>query len=191
MFYYTLGRERPPQSKDRSEERVSQSGTQFEELLQENKDRIFNLLFRLTGDHHTAEDLFQETFLRAYRGLGRYEGMSKPSTWIYSIALNVYRDHYRRSRKGRKEIGMENAGLLSSDDPAGNPEDVLLKKEEKQELQRLILSLKPALRVPVVLFYVDELGVREIVEATGRSESSIKTALHRARKLLKTKLGRE
>ena len=163
----------------------------YDEFLKENKDRIFNLLFRLTGDHHTAEDLFQETFLRAYRGLGRYEGKSKLSTWIYSVALNVYRDHYRKSRKSRHDIRIEDTGLFFSAGPGSSPEEAFLMKEERAELQELLVSLRPALRVPVVLFYIEGLAVEEIAAVTGRSEPSIKTALHRARKLLKEKLGRE
>jgi RNA polymerase sigma-70 factor (ECF subfamily) len=189
MVYYTLGRVYPPQSTELSEARVSH--ILYDELLKENKDRIFNILFRLTGDHHTAEDLFQETFLRAYRGISRYEGKSKPSTWIYSIALNVYRDHYRRNRKSRQDIRIEDAGLFFTAEPGSSPEEAFLMKEERRELQALLVSLRPAMRVPVVLFYIEGLAVEEIAAVTGRSEPSIKTALHRARKLLKAKLGRE
>jgi len=170
---------------------VAKSFESYDKLLKENKDRIFNLLFRLTGDHHTAEDLFQETFLRAYKGLGRYEGKSKPSTWIYSIALNIYRDHYRRSRKSRHDIRIEDAELFPSADSGGSPEEAFLMKEEREELQALLVSLRPALRVPVVLFYIEGLAVEEIAMVTERSEPSIKTALHRARTLLKAKLGGE
>ena len=191
MFYYTLGRVFPPQSKNQSEERVAKPFEDYDELLKENKDRVFNLLFRLTGDHHTAEDLFQETFLRAYRGLGLYEGKSKPSTWIYSVALNVYRDHYRRSRKSGYDIRIEDVDFFPPAGPGSSPEEAFLMKEERAELQELLVSLRPALRVPFVLFYIEELTVGDIAAVTGRSEPSIKTALHRARTLLKAKLGGE
>jgi RNA polymerase sigma-70 factor (ECF subfamily) len=170
---------------------VCQTFENFNDLLNENKDRIFNLLFRLTGDYHTAEDLFQETFLRAYRGFDHYEGRSALSTWLHAIAVNVFRDHTRRSRKDRYEKMVADTEGFLSEDQTGDPEATLLMKERQEDLQRLLVSLKPALRVPVVLFYIDGLSIREIAAVTGKSESSIKVSLHRARKLLKTELGRE
>lgn len=170
---------------------MGQTFESFNDLLNENKDRIFNLLFRLSGDYHTAEDLFQETFLRAYRGFDRYEGRSALSTWLHAIAVNVFKDHTRRSRKDRYEKMVADTEGFLSGDQTGDPEAALLMKERQEHLQRLLVSLKPALRVPVVLFYIDGLSIREIAAVTGKSESSIKVSLHRARKLLKTELGRE
>jgi RNA polymerase sigma-70 factor (ECF subfamily) len=170
---------------------VGQTFESFNDLFNGNKDRIFNLLFRLTGDYHTAEDLFQETFLRAYRGFDRFDGRSAMSTWLHAIAVNVFRDHTRRSRKDRYEkIGADSEGFLSGGQ-RDDPEEALLKKEEHEDLQRLLVSLKPALRVPVVLFYIDGLSIRDISSITGKSEPSIKVALHRARNLLRSELGRE
>jgi len=59
---------------------------------------VFNLLFRITGDFHLAEDLFQEVFLRVYKNLSTFRGKSRLSTWIYSIAINVYREYYRKKK---------------------------------------------------------------------------------------------
>ncbi|UCB44602.1 MAG: RNA polymerase sigma factor [Spirochaetota bacterium] len=170
---------------------MGQSYKPFDEILNNNKDRIFNLLFRLTGNYHLTEDLFQEAFLKVYRGLDRYEGRAKSSTWVYSIALNVYRDYWRRGLKARFNTGIVDVSSLSDKDPADDPEAVFIRNEEKAELQRIIVSLKPALRVPVVLFYIEGMAVGEIAIVTGRSESSIKVALYRARKILKKGLGRE
>jgi RNA polymerase sigma-70 factor (ECF subfamily) len=170
---------------------VDQDEHVFNDLLKENKDRIFNLLFRLTGDYHTAEDLFQETFLRAYRGLGRYEGRSGLFTWLYAIALNVYRDHARKRKKSYQEAGAFDAGDLPAPEHGADPEAVLLRKEEKVMLQEQLVALKPGLRVPVVMFYIEGMAVGRIAEITGRSEASIKTALHRARKQLRAALRSE
>ena len=161
----------------------------FDDLLKENKDRIFNLLFRLTGDYHTAEDLFQETFLRAYRGLDRYEGRSATFTWLYSIALNVYKDHARKRKKTYFAAGAIDPGDFPAPESGADPEAALLRKEENAMLQEQLVALKPGLRVPVVLFYIEGMAVGRIAESTGKSEASIKTALHRARKKLQTALG--
>ena len=170
---------------------MSQSYKPFNEILNNNKDRIFNLLFRLTGNYHLAEDLFQEVFLKVYRGLDHYEGRAKLSTWVYSIALNVCMDYWRRGLKAGFNTGITDVSSLSNKDPADDPEEVFIRNEEKAELQRIIVSLKPALRIPVVLFYIEGMAVGEIAMVTGRSESSIKVALYRARKILKKGIGRE
>jgi len=161
----------------------------FDDLLKENKDRIFNLLFRLTGDYHTAEDLFQETFLRAYRGLDRYEGRSGLFTWLYSIALNVYKDHERKRKRTHQDAGIFDPGDFPAPESGADPEAALLRKEENAMLQEQLVALKPGLRVPVVLFYIEGMAVGRIADITGRSEASIKTALHRARKQLRAVLG--
>lgn len=160
----------------------------FDDLLKENKDRIFNLLFRLTGDYHTAEDLFQETFLRAYRGLGRYEGRSATFTWVYSIALNVFKDHARKRKRSYQDAGAFDPGDFPAPESAFDPEAALLRKEENAMLQEQLVALKPGLRVPVVLFYIEGMAVGRIAEITGRSGASIKTALHRARNRLRAAL---
>jgi RNA polymerase sigma-70 factor (ECF subfamily) len=188
--YLTGGRFLSSPSILRAEECVDQDEHGFDDLLKENKDRIFNLLFRLTGNYHTAEDLFQETFLRAFRGLDRYEGRSRPFTWLYAIALNVYKDHVRKRASSRHESALDPTDCPDTEG-VFDPEAALLRKEENAVLQKQLSALKPGLRVPVVLFYIEGMSVGGIAEITGRSEASIKTALHRARKQLRAAIGRE
>jgi RNA polymerase sigma factor (sigma-70 family) len=170
---------------------VEQKTNVFDAVLQENRDTVFNLLFRLTGDRHVSEDLFQETFLRVYRGLQSFRGEAKFSTWVYTIALNVFRDYVRKNRTTRSthsSVETENPGMLVD---RLTPEDQYIAHEEKSRVQGHVRALKPVLRVPVVLYYIEGHSIARICELTGRSQSDIKVSLHRARKILKASMGIE
>ena len=166
---------------------VEQKPATFNAVLQENKDTIFNLLFRLTGDRHISEDLFQEVFLRVYRGLPHFKGNAKVSTWVYKIALNVFRDYVRKKRAG-PSVEAENPGILVD---RLTPEEQYIAREEKSRVQEHMRALKPKLRVPVFLYYNEGLSIARISELTGRSQSDIKVSLHRARKILRARMGIE
>ena len=160
----------------------------FDDVLDENRDRIFNLLFRLTGDFHTSEDLFQETFFKVYRGLHSFNGKSGMSTWVYTIAFNVFRDHVRKKNWSLlSSVGEQNRERVAEGDDNFSPENDLLRKEERTHLQQILNELKATLRVPTVLFYIDGLSIRDIVQITGRTQTDIRVSLHRARKILKKK----
>jgi RNA polymerase sigma-70 factor (ECF subfamily) len=166
---------------------VEQKSATFDAVLQENKDTVFNLLFRLTGDRHISEDLFQEVFFRVYRGLPNFRGDAKMSTWVYKIALNVFRD-YARKKGARPGVEAENPGILVD---RLTPEEQYITHEEKSRVQEHIRALKPKLRVPVFLYYREGLSIARISELTGRSQSDIKVSLHRARKILRARMGIE
>ena len=160
----------------------------FDDVLNENRDRVFNLLFRLTGDYHTSEDLFQETFLKVYRGLDNFDSKSRVSTWVYTIALNVFRDHVRKRRWGLLPSGRTRENVHDPDgDETFSPEDNLMRKEERTLLQKTLTGLRTTLRVPTVLYYIDGLSIRDIMEVTSRTQTDIRVSLHRARKIIKTK----
>ena len=152
---------------------------------------IFNLLFRLTGDYHTSEDLFQETFLKVYNGLEGFSQKSKPSTWIYTIALNVFKDSTRRKRwQLTKRNPSENEEKKEQKDPV-DPETQFIMGEEKRAIQKKITRLKETLRIPLVLHYLEGLSINQIAKAIDKTPDSIKVSLHRARKKLKNELGGE
>ena len=170
------------------EGRVEHSDYQFNVIVNENKDTVFNLLFRLTGDYHTSEDLFQETFIRVYKNLAHFKGGSKLSTWIYKIALNVFNDYFR---KKRWKLLKKNDGKNNGDPEIENPETPEIQyifKEEKTSLQQKIRTLNKTLRVPLVLHYIEGLPINQIADLTGKTEGAIKVSLHRARTLLRKEL---
>jgi len=169
---------------------LESSHIDFDSLLNHHKDMIYNLLFRLTGNHNTSEDLFQETFIKVYRGLKSFKGESQISTWIYSIAVNVFRDHKRKNSRNLLESSIAD---ISEKLPAGthapNPETQVLVEEEKNRIQGHINSLKESMKIPLVLHYIEGLPIKKIAEITGRTPGSIKISLYRARNILKSKWG--
>jgi RNA polymerase sigma-70 factor (ECF subfamily) len=161
----------------------------FDEIVKKNRHLVFNLLFRLTGDYHLSEDLFQETFLKVYRNLDEFSEKSKLTTWLYSIALNVYKDHAKKKKwiLLRNGAHREQDGALSTN--LMSPEDAMIRKEEIAHVQKQINSLKGNIKIPVILYYVEGLPVKEIAEITGRTLSDIKVSLYRARKILRKRWG--
>jgi RNA polymerase sigma-70 factor (ECF subfamily) len=164
---------------------VDNRDSSFDEIVKKYKDLIFNLLYRLTGDFHLSEDLFQETFLRAFRGLSEFSGRAKVSSWLYSIALNVFRDHVKKRRWRLLKAEEASANRTDRIGHMETPENQLIQAEEQMAVQRQLNELKPGLRIPVVLFYIEGFRIRDIAEITGRSESDIKVSLHRARAILR------
>jgi RNA polymerase sigma-70 factor (ECF subfamily) len=159
----------------------------FDAVLKTHGDSVFNILFRLTGDYHLSEDLFQETFIKVFKGLRGYEGRAKISTWLYSIALNTLRDHKRRKAVPAHSLPDDD----NLQERAPSPDETLIRAEERNALQRELRKLKESVRIPLVLFYIEGMTVQEIAGITERTQSDIKVSLHRGREILKKRLWRE
>jgi len=169
---------------------VESSYIDFDSLLNQHKDMIYNLLFRLTGNHNTSEDLFQETFIKAYKGLKSFRGESQLSTWLYSIAVNVFRDHKRKNSHDLLENSIADKSENSRTDTRSlNPDTHILAVEDRNRIQKYIDSLKKSMKIPLILHYIEGLSIQKIAEITGRTPGSIKISLYRARNILKTKWG--
>jgi RNA polymerase sigma-70 factor (ECF subfamily) len=160
---------------------------EFDAVLKTHGDSVFNALFRLTGDFHLSEDLFQETFIKVFKGLSGFDGRAKISTWLYSIALNTLRDHKRR--KVVPTHGLPDDDRLRARVPS--PDESLIRAEEMNALQRELRMLKESVRIPLVLFYIEGMTVQEIAGVTERTQSDIKVSLHRGREILKKRLRRD
>jgi RNA polymerase sigma-70 factor (ECF subfamily) len=168
-------------------DRADKKPAGFDAVLHAHGDAVFNTLFRLTGDYHLSEDLFQETFIKVFKGLSGYDGRAKISTWLYAIALNTLRDHMRRKAAPARSLPVDDA--LRDQNPS--PDESLIRAEERNSLQKELRKLKEPLRIPIVLFYIEGLTVQEIAGVTERTSSDIKVSLHRGREILKKRLRRE
>ena len=144
--------------------------------------RVFNLCYRMLGDPYEAEDAAQETFLRAYKAIKRYD-LDRPfATWLLTIASRYCIDQIRRRRL--QTFSIEKFLETELPDSAPGPEAVLSQGEDQRKTQELLLVLKPADRAAVVLRYWYEYSYEEIAETLSMSVSAIKSRLHRARKEL-------
>jgi RNA polymerase sigma-70 factor (ECF subfamily) len=155
----------------------------FERMVHEHQDRVFALGFALTGNRHDAEEVAQDTFLRAYRALVTYppdrirELKQKP--WLHRIALNVVRNRVRGIRPRLVELNG------SEPDRALGPEDGALLKMEMDALAVRVAALPTRYRAAVVLRHVQELSYEEAAHALGQPVGTVKANVHRGLKLLR------
>lgn len=165
----------------------------FTELLYLYNDKIYHLAYRMLGNSHEAEDVSQETFLRVYTNLERYDDKYKFSTWVYRIATNLCID---RIRKKKADFSLddnwnseEEMDLYSKiPNYSKSPEDEVISNEEQEILQNAISNLPPKYRAIMTLRYVNDLSVQEIGDITNLSKATVKTRLHRGREYLRKQL---
>jgi len=161
----------------------------FADLVYAFQDAVYNLSYRMLGERMEAEDAAQETFLRAYSNLHRYDPQRPFKTWLLAIASNHAIDRIRKRRLTWLSIDQEEPGpalALSSDEP--EPEEVALTRERSRAIQKLLDELSPDYRAAVVLRYWYDYSYTEIADMLDTTESAIKSRLFRARQLLAEKL---
>ena len=160
----------------------------FSHLVEAFQGPVYNLTYRMLGDGDEAEDAAQETFLRAYRNLDRYDPGHKFSTWLLSIASHYCIDRLRRRRL--TWLSLEDESLppeaLMSHEPG--PERRAVETEREAEIQALLGSLSAEYRTVVVMHYWYDLSYEEIAKATGSTVSAVKSRLFRARRVLADEL---
>jgi RNA polymerase sigma-70 factor, ECF subfamily len=146
----------------------------FERLVRAYQAPVWRLVYQLVRDEQLAEDVTQETFLRAYRFLPRYKGNSRFSTWLLSIARNCAMDELRRTQR-RKRL---------ADRLRARPDPPLVEQGLHLEVQESLVSLPLELREPIVL--IDMLGssYAEVALILRTPVGTIKSRVHRARLLL-------
>ena len=129
-----------------------------------------------------AEDAAQETFLRAYKNIARYDPKRSFSTWLLSIAAHYCIDQIRR--RHMQLVGIEDLPIPDLRDHKPGPESQVFETEEQRRIRRLLTALDTTDRAVVVMYYWYEFSYREISEALSLTESAIKSRLHRARRAM-------
>jgi len=152
----------------------------FEELVHRHSDGLYALVRRLGLPHESAEEVVQETFLRAWRGIGRFRADSQFFTWLYRIALNEARRELRRRARARLS-SLEEDGVREPADPRPAPQALVEQKELRVALAHAIGALRLKYRAPLVLRDVEGLSTIEAAAILGLSEAACKSRLHRAR----------
>ena len=143
---------------------------------------LFAFIMRMIDDQATAEDIFQDTWIRVIRNIGTFRGDCRFSTWLFQIALNLCRNQMRRKAR-RSFVGIEEASNLADD-----PEVDGMKILQAQKVRRLVASLPPKMREVIVLRYYHNKTDVEIAEVTGLPPGTVKSRIHRATELLRSKI---
>ena len=160
----------------------------FEELVTAYQHRVFGVALRMLGSRAEAEDIAQETFLRAHRALGEFRGEARLGTWLYAIAsrlcLNRLASGERRYVRGNEDA------LLRFPAEGDDAVAALERAELAAALHDAIAALPEERRIVVVLRDLEGLAYDEIAEVLGLELNTVRTRLHRARLDLKAKLER-
>lgn len=162
----------------------------FAELVAMHADRVYGTLRRFGLDPTEADEVAQEVFLRAWRGLPRFEQRAQFSTWLYRIAFNEAQRRLSRRPARRVEPGVDRDDpiVALAESPTLGPEAQALDREFTRTLERALGQLPDDWRMAVVLRDIDGLSTREAAEIVGVREAAFKSRLHRGRMQLRALL---
>lgn len=167
----------------------------FRQLVERYGRSVFNLLYQLVGNRHEAEELTQEVFLRLHQALpgSRLDLPFRP--WVYRIAVNLARSWARRPRAETfSDLAPDHAqgpGPLELPDEGPLPVEQLEAEERREMVRRAVDGLPPAYRAAITLRYVEGLSYLEMSQVLDLPLNTVRTHLHRARLLLRKRLGAE
>jgi RNA polymerase sigma-70 factor (ECF subfamily) len=154
----------------------------FEAELLPQLRSLFGAAYRMTGNAHDAEDLVQETFLRAHRAFERFTPGSNARAWLHTILQRVRTDAFRRTKRRPETVELTGEGPGEAP-----PQDALASGRE--DLERALRGLPEAFREAVVLRDIQELSYAEIATALGIPVGTVMSRIHRGRALLRAALG--
>jgi RNA polymerase sigma-70 factor, ECF subfamily len=162
----------------------------FEELVRRTSRLVFAHLYLETGDSHAAEDLLQETLLRAYHALGRLHEPANLRAWLLTIAQNVLTDAVRRAAR-QKRATPARAGpnvLATLAGPGPLPEEAAVRAELRDQVLDVLRSLPEEYRLPLTLRYLTGADYEAITAQLGLTNGSLRGLLHRGLKMLRARL---
>lgn len=169
----------------------------FDRFVDSYSGDVFSLLYRLTENADDAAELTQETFLNAYRSIGRFRGDSGLKTWLFRIAVNESRNRFRwwKRRKRERTFSLDavigDSEMTLSDviaDRGSSPEDEVLSRERRAALNAALLDLPIAFREAVILVDIEGLSYEETAIALDIGIGTVKSRISRGREELRRKL---
>ena len=149
------------------------SRASFEELIHRYSPRLFFFLRHKAATDQDIEDLIQETFLKAFLNIDRFEPERKFSTWLYTIAVRSAISHHRTKKATRSHT--------VSISPLPDPQEVLIQKEESRNIWNLARRLKPIEYEALWLHYGEDMSVKDVAKVIKKTQISVRVLLHRAR----------
>ena len=152
----------------------------FEELVRRHADHLYAVVLRFTGNATEAEEVVQEAFLRAWRGIERFERRSQFFTWLYRIGLNEAKRRAER-RPATEPLSVEEGALEQTADFSHAPESRAEQHDLRAVLESAVRALPEGYRGPLILRDVEGLSTEQAAELMGLKEAAFKSRLHRAR----------
>jgi RNA polymerase sigma-70 factor (ECF subfamily) len=151
----------------------------FDELVRRHAEHLYAVVVRLVGDRHDAEEVTQETIIRAWQGINRFKGDARFLTWLYRIGINEARRRVQR-RPRHAVTSIDEAGLDPAD-PRRAPDRDAEHNDLRHALERAIGALDPDYRAPLILRDIEGLSTAEAAAIMGLRQAAFKSRLHRAR----------
>jgi RNA polymerase sigma-70 factor (ECF subfamily) len=159
----------------------------FDELVRATYADTYTLAYRLTGNEEDARDVVQDAYLRAYRGIRRFRGDARFTTWLYRITANCASTYLGKRLRNQHEELDDDTPLVDSE-ASHDPEQQMAVSLERDRVAAALAELPPRLRSVVVLRDVYDLPHEAIAAELGITEAAAKVRLHRARKKLRERL---
>lgn len=167
----------------------------FGALVRQYQRRVYATALHILGNHGDADDVAQETFVRAYRGIRTFDGRSDFFTWLYRITVNTALNHVRSNKRsaalgeaGAAEVGHAGGRPEALGVPERTPAEWLSLSQEVQKVLATIADLSPSLRVTLVLATVEQLPYKQIAEILEVPEGTVAWRVNEARRLLRERL---
>lgn len=157
----------------------------FAYLVDNYKNMVFSLAFKMTKNREEAEEVSQDTFIKAYKNLPKFKGDAKFSTWLYRIAYHTCLDNIKKNKNNNNTFEI-NEVTFNQIEAVESILQGIARKERAKIMDECLQKLPAEQRSVIWMFYYDELSLKEIIEVTGMSEANLKVKLHRARKKLLT-----
>ncbi len=154
----------------------------FVQLIEVYQRSVFNLCYRMLGNTEDAEDASQETFLRAFHALGKYDQKHSFATWLLSIAAHYCIDQIRKRKM--TVFSLEDLPYVEFTDHDPLPESTVSLREDQQRVQQLLKTLTETDRAAIILYYWYDFSYEEIAQSLSLTVSAVKSRLHRARRAL-------
>jgi RNA polymerase sigma-70 factor (ECF subfamily) len=158
----------------------------FRLLFEAYKDRVFSIACYSLGDETAADDITQQIFVKLFTRIGQFRGDSEFTTWLYRLVINACLDERRRQRRllpVAEFLPMSKAAYRKSPEPGYE------RREIAGSVREAIGGLKPKMRLPILLKYIEGLSYEEIAAVLGCSKGTVASRLNRAHKTLAKKLG--
>lgn len=157
----------------------------FGELVEQYRDNVYRLAYRMCGNAYDADEAAQEAFVAAWRALPNFRGDAKFSTWLYRLTTNAAIDVMRREKR-HQTVG--DGEMMELADDADSPQETVERTEQQEAVQKALSTLSEEYREVLLLRYMEELDYAEIAEVLQLPSGTVKSRINRAKAALKTAL---
>ncbi len=163
--------------------------TCWQQLYEQYRQDAWRILARTLGPSDELEDLVQKVFIKVHRSLGRFEGRSRFTTWLYRICVHVAMDHLRAKHRRREVADLDS--VREPVDPAADPSAPLAHKQAAERINRALAKLKEEKRTVIVLHDIMEVPAEEIAQSLGIPAGTVRTRLFYGRRELARLLAKQ